>query len=249
MMDADNAFVRAMKTDAATLEPLLDPDFTWTTAQGQVLTRAQVLVRLPNFLLQDPRGLVIRISQHTYGDLASIRDDSGRAHVLRVWAKRPTGWKIIVYQELLSLDAPPTFTPGAGKECENPCKSIGFTPTTDIERQIAAAYMKLETAAHARNAAGFAPMVADEFIAASSNSDVIQTKADRIATFTHAKDSGIGPTPLLSARMFAFNGAVLMTSEHKPANRGNPLHVTRIWVHRDGGWRSALSFQTAVTAP
>jgi len=59
------------------------------------------------------------------------------------------------HQEVTSLDAPPTLTPGTGKDCDNPCKAIPFTPASETEREVAIAYSKLETAAHARNSAGF----------------------------------------------------------------------------------------------
>ena len=143
----------------------------------------------------------------------------------------------------MSLERPPSFTPGAGKDCENPCKTIPFIPQNDTERQVAAAYSKLETAAHARNSAAFGPMVGDEFIAVSSNSDKMQTKQSRMAEFDRSKDGGLAPTPLISARMLAFGDAVLMTSEHQP-DRGNPLHVTRLWVRRAGSWVEILSYQT-----
>ncbi len=149
-----------------------------------------------------------------------------------------------MYQELTWLAAPPSFTPGAGKECENPCKTIPFKPQTDTERQVAMAYSKLETAAHARNSAAFGPMVGDEFVAASSNSDKLQSKMSRMADFDRSKDGGVAPTPLRYARMFAFGDAVLMVSEHRP-DRGNPLHVTRIWVKRNGSWVETVSYQTA----
>ena len=148
--------------------------------------------------------------------LADVQANRGRFHVLRVWVKRSGDWKAIVYQEVISLDRTPTFTPGAGKDCDNPCKAIPFTPNTETERQVALAYSRLETAAHARNSAAFAPMVADEFVAASSNSDRLQTKRSRMAEFDRSKDAGVAPTPLLSARMFEFGDAVLMASEHKP---------------------------------
>ena len=164
---------------------------------------------------------------------------------MRVWVKRPEGWKAIVYQEVKSLDSAPAFTPGAGKNCDNPCKAIPFTAKTETERQVALAYSKLETAAHARNSAGFAAMVADEFVAASSYSDRLQTKRSRMAEFDRSKDGGVAPTPLVSARMFEFGDAVLMVSEHKP-DRGNPLHVTRLWVKRGGNWMETLSYQTGV---
>jgi hypothetical protein len=244
MMLADTALAQAIeRADKSTFEKLLDADFTWTNAAGKVQTRAQVLRELPTGVIADARNAESKA--YTYGDLGTIEIDLGRTHVLRVWVKRPAGWKAIVYQELISLETPPSFTPGAGKDCENPCKTIAFTPGNDTERQVAIAYSKLETAAHARNSAAFGPMVGDEFVAASSNSDKLQSKRSRMADFDRSKDGGVAPTPLLSARMFTFGDAVLMVSEHKP-DRGNPLHVTRVWVKRGGNWVETLSYQTAI---
>ncbi len=259
MMQADAAFTEALgKADKSALEALLDSEFQWTSATGKTETRAEILKNKsvpPAILtsLKDAQGNSAEVKGYTYGDLGNVQLNLGRAHVLRVWVKRTGasgkfgGWKAIVYQEVMALAAPPTVTPGAGKECENPCKMILFTPKSETEGQVAAAYSKLETAAHARNSAGFAPMVADEFVAASSNSDRLQTKQSRIQQFDSGKDAGVAPTPLLSARMFTFKEAVLMISEHKPV-QGNPLHVTRFWIKRGGSWVSTLSYQTAVTA-
>jgi hypothetical protein len=90
-------------------------------------------------------------------------------------------------------------------------------------------------------------MVADEFVAASSYSDRIQTKRSRMAEFDRSKDAGVAPTPLLSAQMFTFGDALLMVSEHKP-DRGKPLHVTRVWVKRERNWVETLSYQTALVS-
>jgi len=246
MTKADTAFAQAIvNADKPALEKLLDADFMWTDAGGQVKTKAQVLRELPKTAI--PASAKNAASKsYTYGDLGNVQVNFGRAHVLRVWVKQSAGWKAIVYQELMSLETPPSFTPGAGKDCENPCKIIPFTPKNDVERQVVIAYSKLETAAHARNSAAFGPMVGDEFVAASSNSDKLQSKRSRMEDFDRSKDGGVAPTPLLSARMFAFGDAVLMVSEHKP-DRGNRLHVTRVWVKRGGGWVETLSYQTAVT--
>ena len=243
---ADSAFAQAItRGDRAGVKKFLDADFTWTSADGATHPRAEVLRQLPKAAIASERDAESPV--FTYGVLADVQVNRGRFHVLRVWVKRPGGWKAIVYQEVMSLDAPPTFTPGAGKDCDNPCKAIPFAPNTETERQVALAYSKLETAAHSRNSAAFAPMVADEFVAASSNSDRLQTKRSRMAEFDRSKDAGVAPTPLLSARMYAFGDAVLMVSEHKP-DRGRPLHVTRVWVKRAGNWAETLSYQTSVGA-
>jgi hypothetical protein len=246
MLQADRAFVEAAeRSDKPALEKLLDADFTWTDSDGKTQTKAQVL--------RDPRKPAItnendaQFKRYAYGEIGDVQANLGRTHVLRVWVKRAAGWKAIVYQEVLSLDAPPSFAPGAGKDCENPCKTVPYKPKNETERQVVIAYSKLETAATARNSAVFGTLVGDEFVAVSSNSDKISDKRGRMDDFDHSKNGGVAPTPLMSARMFDFGEAVLMTSEHQP-DRGKPLHVTRIWVRRDGSWVETLSYQTSVKA-
>ena len=244
MTQADRAFVQAVeKADRAAFERLLDADFTWTDSEGKTQTRAQVILSAPKPAIANENGA--QSKTYTYGQIGDVQTNVGRAHVLRVWAKRAEGWKALVYQEVMSLDAPPTFAPGAGKDCENPCKTVAYQPKNETEQQVVSAYSKLETAAMAHNSAVFATLVADEFVAASSNSNKLYDKRGRMEDFDHAKMAGVAPTPLVSARMFDFGGAVLMESEHKP-DRGKPLHVTRVWVKREGKWVETLSYQTSV---
>jgi hypothetical protein len=244
MTQADHAFVQAVSTgDKLALEKLLDADFTWTDFEGKTQTKAQVLRDPPKPAIANENDAQLR--NYTYGQLGDVQANLGRAHALRVWVKRPAGWKAIVYQEVMSLEAPPTVTPGTGKDCANPCKAVPYQPKNETEQQVVTAYTKLETAAMAHNSAVFATLVGDEFVAASSNSNKVSGKRARMEDFDHSKMAGVAPTPLLTARMFDFGGAVLMTSEHQP-DRGKPLHVTRVWVKRDGSWVETLSYQTSV---
>lgn len=244
MLQADRAFVQAVaKGDKAALEQLLDADFTWTDFEGKPATKAQVLQKVPTVAIADEQGA--QRKEYSYGKIGDVQVNLGRAHILRVWVKRAEGWKAIVYQEVMSLEAPPSFTPGAGKDCENPCKTVAYAPKNETERQVIAAYSKLETAAMAHNSAVFATMVGDEFVAASSNSHRLYDKRGRMEDFDHSQMGGVAPTPLTSARLFDFGDAVLMKSEHRP-DRGRPLHVTRVWVKRNGSWVETLSYQTSV---
>jgi hypothetical protein len=244
MLPADHAFVEAVRrADRAALDRLLDADFTWTDFAGKTQSRAVVLQHIPS----DPSRAQAELKQFSYGEIGDIQANSGRSHVLRVWVRRASGWKAIVYQEVISLDAPPSFAPGAGKDCENPCKMVPYQPKKAAEQEVVTAYSKLEAAAMAHNSAVFATLVAEEFVAASSNSNKLYDKRGRMEDFDHAKMAGVAPTPLVSARMFDFGDAVLMTSEHKP-DRGKLLHVTRLWIKRSGSWVEALSYQTSVQA-
>ena len=244
MTSSDRAFMQAIaRSDRAALTRLLDPDFVWIDYEGKLRTRAQVLQSVPAPSVTDDR--FVELKRYTYGDLGNVQANIGRAHGLRVWARRGGVWKAMVYQEVLSRASAPLYAPGAGKDCENPCLGIPFTPSNDTERAVAVAYSRLETAAMGKNSAVFSTMVGDEFVAASSNSDKLYDKRGRMDDFDHSKNAGVAPTPFVSGRMFAFGDAVLMTSDHVP-DRGRPLHVTRVWVKRDGNWQETLSYQTSV---
>jgi hypothetical protein len=245
IIQADHALVQAVaKSDKPALEQLLDADFTWTDFEGKTQTKAQVVRDPPKPAITNENA---PLKSYTYGGIGDVQVNLGRAHVLRVWVRRPGGWKAIVYQEVVSLDAPPSFAPGAGKDCENPCKAIPYQPKNETERQVSMAYSRLETAAMAHNSGVFATLVGDEFVAASSNSNKLYDKRGRMDDFDHSRMAGVAPTPLTRGRMFDFGDAVLLRSEQKP-DSGKPLHVTRVWVKRGGSWMETLSYQTSVKA-
>jgi hypothetical protein len=247
LLGADRLFVEALANpNTRALEQLLEPEFEWTSFDGKTETRSQVLRNLPKPAITNENDRDLKT--YTYGVIGVVQTNLGKTHVLRVWVKRPEGWKALVHQELVSLDAPPSFTPSAASNCENPCRAIPYEPKNETERQVVIAYSKLETAAMARNSPVFATLVADEFVAASSNSNKIADKRGRMDDFDHSKTGGVAPTPLTSARMFDFTDVVVMTSEHQPV-RGKPLHITRVWVKRDGHWMETLSYQTAIQGP
>jgi hypothetical protein len=248
MLQADHSFLAAVaKGDKQGLGKYLDADFTWTSSDGKTLTRLQVLETLPKPGIGDETQGE-RLKHYVYGEIGNVQANFGKIHALRVWVKRPAGWRAIVYQEVTSLDAPPSFAPGAGKDCENPCKSVSYEPKNATETQVVSAYERLETSAMAHNSAAFSTLVADEFVAASSNSNKVYDKRGRMDDFDHSKMAGVAPTPLSSARMFDYGDAVLMTSLHRP-DRGKPLHVTRIWIKRNGNWIETLSYQTSLRDP
>jgi len=246
---SDRALLQALATsDKPALEKLLDPGFTWTDSAGKTLTRAEVLQTLPQPPLGQETGL--QPTERTYGDVVAITAERGKIHALRIWVKRPDGWRALVYHEVTQL-AEPSTSPGTGvTDCENPCKSVPYAPQNDAERAIIASWQALETGVTAHDSAAWAPHIADEFVQVSSASDHPINKAGRIATLDKQKLSGVGsaPPPLVSARMFDFPEAVIMTCLHQP-HTGKPVHVTRLWVLQHGQWVISISYQTAIQAP
>ncbi len=244
VLAADRDFMQAAaKSDAAALGKLLDTDFVWIDASGKKANRAQVLGSAPKVATSDASGMKVR--RHDYGQVGVVQTDDGRLHVMRVWVKRPAGWRALVYQEVQSLDAPPKMTPSSSKECQNPCKSLPYTPKTETQRAVIEAYRGLETSAMTHDAADWDAHTGEEFVAASSYSDRLLDKPTRMAELKRANMAGLAPTPLASATLFEFGDAVVMRSRHVP-DQGKPLEVTRVWVKRDGKWVEVASYQTAV---
>jgi len=248
VLQADRKFVQAASLqNGSLLARMLDDDFTWTGADGTTLTSAEVLHSVPKPILGDETGA--EWSERTYGQVGAVNVGSGKIHILRMWVQRQAGWKLLVYHEVKQLEQPNT-SPGSGvKDCENPCKMVPFKPANEAEQAIIASWQALETGVTAHDADAWAPHIAEEFVQISSNSDHVISKVGRIETLNKQKASGVGsaPTPLVSAKMFDFGDAVIMTCLHQPFS-GKPIHVSRLWIKRDGKWIMSISYQTTIQA-
>ncbi len=248
VLQADRKFVQAAAlANASLLHKYLDDDFTWTDAEGKTLTAAEVLQAVPKPTLGDESG--IDVAERTYGQVGAVSASKGKMHVLRLWVQRPGGWRLLVYHEVKQLDEPSNVKGTGVAECENPCKSVPFQPANADEAAIIASWQALETAVTHHEAENWAPHIADEFVQISSNSDHPISKAGRMETLNKQKQSGVGsaPSPLVSAKMFDFGDAVIMTCLHQP-HTGKPVHVSRLWIKRDGKWVMSISYQTTIQA-
>lgn len=248
VLQADHAFVQDLANGAnAKLTSLLDENFTWCDANGKTLSGAEMLRALPKDSLGDESG--VEVTERTYGQVAAVSASRGKVHVLRLWVQRPSGWRLLVYHEVRQLDQPSTSAGTGVNDCQNPCRAVPFRPANDAEQAIIASWQALETAVTAHESAGWAPHIADEFVQISSNSDHPITKSGRMATLDKQKQLGVGsaPSPLVSAKMFDFGDAVVMTCLHQPYT-GKPVQVSRLWIKRDGQWVMVISYQTSIQA-
>ena len=243
-VDADRAFVADVNNhNALSALELMDDDVSWTDRSGRTFTKSQLSDMFPAPAIANETAA--EAQAFDYGRVGVVRIDRGREHALRVWVHRPAGWRLLLYQEVVSLATPPAAAPpGLDRECVNPCKSIPYTPETAGERAVIAAYQALETAAHGADVDLWSRYVADEFVVVSSNSDRVITKQARIDGLRKAAYGGVSPSPLVTAELFDFDNAVVMRALHQPAT-GDPLQIGRVWINRNGGWMSVLSYQTA----
>ena len=248
LLQIDSDFVQAAaKDDKAALGRLLDADFTWTDADGKTQARADVLKSLPTPALGNETGA--QLKPRTYGQVGAVMSDRGKVHVLRIWVKRPAGWRLIVYHEVALGQQAATAAGSGVNDCQNPCKTVPFKPKTEAEQAIIASWQALETGVTNHDASAWSPHIADEFVMLGSTNDHPLSKADRIATLNLQKQTGHGsaPAPLVSAQMFDFGDAVVMTCLHQPYS-GKPVHVSRLWIKRNGQWVMSISYQTTMLA-
>jgi len=247
-LQSDHDFVQAAASgDTATVAKFLDDGFTWTDADGKTLSRADVLSALPKPALGNEAGA--HQQPQSRSQVEAIMADHDKVHVLRLWVKRGSSWRLLVYHEV-ALGQQSAAPSGSGvADCENPCKTVPFKPKNETEQAIIASWQALETGVTNHDSIAWSPHIADEFAMLSSSNDHPLTKADRIATLNLQKQTGRGtaPSPLVSAQMFDFGDSVVMTCLHQPYV-GKPVHVTRLWIKRDGKWIMSISFQTTIQA-
>jgi hypothetical protein len=246
VLQADKAFVQALaKHDHAAVSKVLDADFMWTDAAGETTSKDKVLAALPTPMMDDESGA--QVSERTYGEAAGVQIANGKQHAVRIWVKRPAGWRLLVYQEVKQADVAPTPGPTTN-ECINSCKTVPYTPKNEGETGVIKSWSTLETAVLNHDPKGWDPHFLDEFVLISSNGTQVQTKADRLATLSKP---GIGPAPggLVHGQMFDFpsdNPETIVMIATAQGYSGKPNHISRIWVKRDGMWKMAFSYQTTI---
>jgi hypothetical protein len=245
VLQTDKAFMQALAKHDQAVSKVLDADFMYTDAAGETIGKATLLVALPTPMMGDESGA--QVSERTYGEVAGVRVSDGKQHVLRIWVKRPVGWRLLVYQEVKQVDVAPPPGPTTN-ECVNPCKTVPYTPKNEDEAGVIKSWSMLETAVLNHDPKGWAPHFLDEFVLISSNGTQVQTKADRLATLGKP---GIGPAPggLVHGQMFDFPSdkpeTIVMIATAQGYS-GKPNHISRIWVKRDGIWKMAFSYQTTI---
>jgi hypothetical protein len=182
-----------------------------------------------------------------YGDVGVVTANAGKLHTLRVWVKRGGQWRLLVYHDATLIAKAPAPAGSGLSDCENPCKTVPYQPKNADEQGVISSWQALETAVTHHDSQGWAPHMADEFTLTNSNNDHVMTKADRMAVLDRQKQTGAGsaPSPLVSAKMYDFPDAIVMTAQHQTGDH-KPTHVTRVWIKRDGRWQMAISQQTTI---
>ena len=236
------------KKDAKGAGALLDQQFTWTNESGQTRKRAEFLKDLAAPSAASGSG-DSDVKEHAYGQLNVVTGASGgtgqhHTFFADVWVKRPAGWLLLTHQDtaIIAKSAPgspaPATAPGdsATPACENPCRTLPVTPSTDDEKQVFKAYQAVETAVTSHDAKTWAYHVADEFVGIGRQyTGTPDTKAGRVGQIGIVSNRVVLP-PMLRGEAFVFGDAAIILADHQPAGEP-PYHVIRVWVNRDGRWQ------------
>lgn len=244
VLAADAAFLQAIaKDDKAAVGKLLEPDYLWVDTNSNQWNRAQVLQKFPPV---ENAGVEAKVKMH--GDVGVVRADLGKADVMRVWVKRPAGWRALVYQEVTLGSQPPRppLPPGANTDCDNPCKNYPYTPKNQIEKEVLAALHGVIMGLAYYDSDAYLASTADDFEMVMSVNTKILSKAERLAGFARQKAAGEPPSindPTTWAQMYDFDGAVILIA--KWVTRSGQHDVdTRLFVPRNGRWVLLFGFET-----
>jgi hypothetical protein len=248
-LQADRSLVSAMgKADISATRKLLDADFVWTDADGKSFKKAEVLGNLPTYAA-DNQGDA-NVQTHFYGQIETVLGEHHNARFLRVWVKRPAGWR-----EFVDLDtrvstrtAPATIeTASVQGDCENPCRTVPYKPTTAMDKAILADWQKTKVEEWRPDAVDWPMHIADEFLIINNNG--MRNKPERVAIAKKQQEAGLGapgdPITAMEIHDFGDNAAV-MISHHVPHRGGKPYYNVRVWTLRDGRWQLAISQQSTI---
>jgi len=251
VMQADHALADAIgKADKSAVGKLLDSDFSWTDGDGKTLDKAKTLENLSALATASQGEADIKTIPYT--QLEIVSGTRHNARFVRIWVKRPAGWRAFV-----DMDTPmPPEARGGGQgngggrsgDCVNPCKTVPYTPKTESEKACLAEWQVTKVDEWKALGDDWGNHVADEFQIINNGSS--RNKAERVAIALKAQKTGAASpgAPILSMNMYDFGDTVMMISKHVPYQGGKPYYNVRVFVHRDNHWLISWSQQTTIQA-
>jgi Domain of unknown function (DUF4440) len=260
-LQADTSLQLALKKkDAKAVGALLDNQFTWTNESGQTLTSAQ-------FLKDAAAGTAVGDTEYNdvkardYGQLAVVtgigkRTGHSGTFFARIWVKRPAGWLLLTHQDTPILEkgspsqqaAPGGKGPAVAAVCENPCRTLPYSPKTAEQKEVVKAYMAVETAVVSHDEKTWAYHVADEFVGIGRRYlGSPDTKAGRVGQIGITTNRVVLPK-MLWGESYVFGDAAIIIADHLPVGEP-PYHVIRVWVNRDGRWQLFHRQETTIKGP
>ena len=175
--------------------------------------------------------------------------NAGKLRTLRVWGEAPGRLAIAgLPGDKVARRAPAAVTPGAGKNCENPCGAVPCAEDGDGARVMDTRCRSLEEAAMGGKAreSGADWRRRNRARQLQQRSRLRQADARRGSAKATLSESRRPSYCRRACSRLQRRGRDDVTLR---SDRGGLIQITRLWVKRDGRWQETLSYQTAVTAP
>ncbi len=257
VLQADHALVEAIdKGDQEKVALLLDVDFSWTDRTGKTRTKAEI----PSLLASLAASHDTNIKAANYGEVTLLRgshriaSQNASVRFARVWVKRPKGWQLLIDQETTMAETTPATRSGFGSpsggapvDCDNPCKTVPYQPQEVAAQEVVAMWQAVERTVLTNDVEAWIPNFTGDFVFVTPDGGPPLNKADRVAMIKELKraNTALIPAKVESMKVWVFGDAAVMRSEHKPMH-GKTLHITRVFVKRDGHWQITFGQQTAI---
>jgi hypothetical protein len=250
-LKADRALAAAYeKGDKATVQKLLDSDFTWIDTDGIMWERPDVF--RANLQPLVPMTSETQITEHQYagGKVVWIQDNVGNKFAAHTWVMRPGGYRLLQTNEIATRprDEVPTYKAPYDIPCDNPCKEVPYKPISDSEKAALLAWQDQEGA----NGPGRHDMhMGDNVVVISSTTTTPRPsptapgptaeRPRKPGTFTE------GAAPALWVRTWDFGDAVVAIML-QPTYGGKAYWSSRVYANHDGFWKMEESYHTTIQA-
>ena len=244
----DAAWIASLSgREPAAAATLLDDDFEWTDTGGRTRTRAETQPNL-SVLAGAFRGEQ-SVQHFDYSHIHVVTSAREGERMMRVWALRQDGWRAIgvITTRLIAGTTPFAASAGTTGDCDNPCQTLPFTPSSDNAKEIAEIFKRLKRDEWHPDPDDWSPYVLDDVYYVTETAQL--SKADRVNRLAALKKSGAPSTPgdpVLSMRIHDFGDAAVMIARHTPYRGGDPYYSLRVWARRDGRWQLANTQQTVI---
>ncbi|HVB55893.1 MAG TPA: hypothetical protein VNE63_05595 [Candidatus Acidoferrales bacterium] len=247
VVQADRALAAAYaKGDNATVNKLLDADFTWIDTDGIMWERPDVLRAGLKPLV--PMTSETKITEHKYGKVVWIQDNVGNKYAAHFWVLRPAGWSLLHVNEIATRPAKPgeNERPNFTIPCINPCKEVPYKPLSPSEKAA------LENWQDQESGTGHHDMhMGDNVVVISSTTGTPRpsktaTGPTPVTPPTAARPF-ISTTPVLWARTWDFGDSVVAIML-QPTWGGKAYWSSRVFANHNGFWKMEESYHTTIQA-